>query len=162
MFFFNVFVGLVEAFFVFWGVLFVILGFPFSLFWIVLGWVNGGTCFGFNTCERKALVNSIPHRNSVYHHPTLGAWRLRGWMCQRDCHCPTNAISLELFVAFWHLQHFSKRRRKGIRQNMLSGKFRGQKTAEKGGKTAEKEGLWKLSSCRKHAQKVLPRILVLF
>jgi hypothetical protein len=47
---------------------------------------------------------------------------------------PQNAISLELFVAFWHLQHFSKRRRKGIRQNMLSGKFRGHKTAENGGK----------------------------
>ena len=86
---FYVFVCLVEAFLVFWGVLFVILGFPFSLFWIVLGWVNGGTCFGSNTCECFALVNSISHRNSVYHHPTLGAWRLRGWMCQRDCHCPT-------------------------------------------------------------------------
>ena len=42
-------------------------------------------------------------------------------------------------------------------------KFRGQKTAEKGGKTAEKDGLWtwRSKSCRKHAQKVVSRILSL-
>ena len=42
-------------------------------------------------------------------------------------------------------------------------KFRGQKTAEKGRKTAEKDGLWTLrsKSCRKHAQKVVSRILSL-
>ena len=42
-------------------------------------------------------------------------------------------------------------------------KFRGQKTAKKGGKTAEQDGLWKLrfKSCRKHVQKVLSQILIL-
>ena len=105
-------------------------------------------------------------------------------ICQRDCHCPRNAVSLELCVAFWHLQHVSKRQQKWIRQKLLSWeknkgkpgktwknwKFRGQKTAEKGGKTAEKggktaekDGLWTLrsKSCRKHAQKVVSRILSL-
>ena len=108
-------------------------------------------------------------------------------ICQRDCHCPQNAVSLELFVAFWHLQHVSKRQRKWIRQKLLSwektkvdqeklgtiensedrkrrkraGKRR--KRAGKGGKTAEKDGLWTLrsKSCRKHAQKVVSRILSL-
>ena len=40
---------------------------------------------------------------------------------------------------------------------------KGRETAEKGGKTAEKDGLWTLrsKSCRKHAQKVVSRILSL-
>ena len=154
--------GLVEAFFVFWGVFFVILGCPFSLFWIVLGWVNGGTCFGFNTCERKALVNPIPHRNSVYHHPTLGAWRLRGWMCQRDCHCPTKCYLAGIVCCILAFAAFFQKATEGNTTKYVVRKIQRTENSGKGRKTADKDGLWKLSSCRKHAQKVLPRMLCFF
>jgi hypothetical protein len=60
-----------------------------------------------------------------------------------------------LFVVFWHLQHLSQKangsernkiccheKNKGKpRKTWKNRKLRGQKTAEKGGKTAEKDGL---------------------
>ena len=136
--------------------------YPFFLFWIVLRWVNDSvSCLDFNTCEHKVSANPIPNLNSATSSKTGGM-----------AIAPENAVSLEFLVAFWHLQHLSKRQRRWIQQNTLSWKeqrstrknrkFRGLKTAEKGGKTAEKggkmavmDGLWKLrsKSCRKHVQK---------
>ena len=119
------------------------------------------SCLDFNTCEHKVSANPIPNLNSATSSKTGGM-----------AIAPENAVSLEFLVAFWHLQHLSKRQRRWIQQNTLSWKeqrstrknrkFRGLKTAEKGGKTAEKggkmavmDGLWKLrsKSCRKHVQK---------
>ena len=101
-----------EAFCVFWGVFVVILVFPFSLFYRLFNrmgqWQRTLFWFQYLLLRTAGTVN-LPNLNSVTSPKTGGI--ASAWLdLSARLSVPTKCIkTLELCVAFWHLQHLSKR-----------------------------------------------------